>query len=521
MATRSHKLSEGLIVAAPLLLVVLAPFTKVEESFSLHAVRDILALGFDPARLPSYDHIEFPGAVPRSFIGPILLAGATYPLLALGKMAELWEEGLAVQMLVRAVLSLFSSLSLIFLSRRVRAAFGSNVARYTLLITATQFHVTFWMSRTLPNMFAFPLVQLAFGFLIAPSPRHAKNSSPPDILLAYSLLTFAAIVMRLELAALIVPLALDSLIRKTISLHALIAVGVVVGGASQALTVGVDSHFWGRTLWPEGASILYNVVEGHASDWGVMPWHYYFTRSLPKILHVSLPFALLSMFIDRRARRIGYPSLAFIALLSILKHKEWRFFVYVVPALNVCAAAGVQSVQVLFSKRLRRIAIRLVIFANLALGALALYPSIHNYPGGQASQYLYFQLQAVGKPTPFIHVDSHSAMTGFSRFLHPFEATPSWYMSPLPLNAAGKPPRLATYSKSEDPDLDLLQFQYIVTSKQDGEDFMPFDWKVLQGFQEFVRYRLEWDGGWPIKAEFRESVRLLRRRWFGAGVKEW
>lgn len=133
-----------------------------------------------------------------------------------------------------------------------------------------------------------------------------------------------------------------------------------------ALTVGVDSYFWGRTLWPEGASILYNVVEGHASDWGVgrlsplsggnaadclpsqvMPWHYYFTRSLPKILHVSLPFAFLSMFIDRRARRIGYPSLAFIALLSILKHKEWRFFVYVIPALNVCAAAGVQSVQVL------------------------------------------------------------------------------------------------------------------------------------------------------------------------------
>lgn len=53
------------------------------------------------------------------------------------------------------------------------------------------------------------------------------------------------------------------------------------------------------------------------------------------------------MLIDRRARRIGYPSLAFIALLSILKHKEWRFFVYAVPALNVCAAAGIQSVQVL------------------------------------------------------------------------------------------------------------------------------------------------------------------------------
>lgn len=79
-------------------------------------MRDILALGFDPAQLPSvsflrrasrsrtdlelqYDHIEFPGAVPRSFIGPILLSGATWPLLALGKAAGLWRSGLAVQML--------------------------------------------------------------------------------------------------------------------------------------------------------------------------------------------------------------------------------------------------------------------------------------------------------------------------------------------------------------------------------------------------------------------------------------
>lgn len=54
------------------------------------------------------------------------------------------------------------------------------------------------------------------------------------------------------------------------------------------------------------------------------------------------------MLIDRRARRIGYPSLAFIALLSILKHKEWRFIVYVVPALNVCAASGIRNLQLLY-----------------------------------------------------------------------------------------------------------------------------------------------------------------------------
>lgn len=49
------------------------------------------------------------------------------------------------------------------------------------------------------------------------------------------------------------------------------------------------------------------------------------------------------MLLDRRARQIGYPSLAFVGLMSCLSHKEWRFLVYVIPTLNVCGAAGIMS----------------------------------------------------------------------------------------------------------------------------------------------------------------------------------
>lgn len=58
---------------------------------------------------------------------------------------------------VRLVLALFSSLSLVFLSRRVKTAFGGKLALYFILISATQFHIPFWISRTVPNMLAFPL----------------------------------------------------------------------------------------------------------------------------------------------------------------------------------------------------------------------------------------------------------------------------------------------------------------------------------------------------------------------------
>lgn len=80
---------------ASIAYVILCPFTKVEESFNMQAVHDLLFLGsnvtevwinfleifqfHENLKLLQYDHLEFPGVVPRTFIGPVVLSLISWP----------------------------------------------------------------------------------------------------------------------------------------------------------------------------------------------------------------------------------------------------------------------------------------------------------------------------------------------------------------------------------------------------------------------------------------------------------
>ena len=96
----SSLLYSGALASIPLLILLhlwISPYTKVEESFNIQAVHDILTFGIpthdvNQTLKAQYDHMTFSGAVPRTFIGALALAGLSKPFLW-------WNDAVDRQML--------------------------------------------------------------------------------------------------------------------------------------------------------------------------------------------------------------------------------------------------------------------------------------------------------------------------------------------------------------------------------------------------------------------------------------
>ncbi|CAB4414401.1 unnamed protein product [Rhizophagus irregularis] len=365
--------------------IFLCPFTKVEESFNLQATHDILEYGISLESLKKYDHFEFPGVVPRTFVGPLVLSGVSLPFIKIMNFIIPNLNKFISQYVVRLVLGLFNIYSLSRLRSSIEMSFGRRISKAFGILSACQFHTIFWASRTLPNMFAFTLIILAFSYWIS---AITSSDSNKKLLSMIRYMTFTIIIFRFEVALLLVPITVLELWLGNLKLLDALKTGIFTSLWSLGLSLSVDSYFWQeRWMWPEGYVYYFNIVLGKSSEWGVLPFHAYFTSFLPRLLLISLPLS------------------------------EWRFIVYVVPIFNMCAAIGWIWVERKGSKfvfiLINWIIILLLIMSFLASISMTLVSS-ENYPGGVALQKLH-QIQNDFNNAK-VHLDAYTAMTGASRF---------------------------------------------------------------------------------------------------------
>ncbi|KAJ9098442.1 hypothetical protein QFC20_005961 [Naganishia adeliensis] len=451
-----------------------SPYTKVEESFTLHAVRDLLLHG---RRIEQYDHLRHPGPLPRSFLPPLLLAGLSKPLVTVLNVFAPIRNPMVDQLLIRLILGLLNAYALTRVAKSLQKAFGKTEARVWVGFVGTGFHVVWWAGRTVPNMVAMVGATLALSYLIdafAPStlPTHRKR----HIIRATTLLALTASIVRAETALLLAGVILALFIKESCAktryeyTRAAIVTTAVAGLAGTVLSIAVDSYFWStwllqnratehlvtvpglrgtierglrgvgfgtRWIWPELWGVLFNVVEGKSELWGTSPWYTYLFPFLPKLLLSALPLVVAVPVLDPAARRalkgwktvLGVPVGAMVAGMSCLPHKEWRFIVYVVPWIHALAAISCGQIWRARRRHQPTVLFRLLLLAlvggmvaNIFVTAGLAYISHHNYPGGKAMEALHQVHQSLvgaetaGNQTVRVFLPPGPRMTGASSF---------------------------------------------------------------------------------------------------------
>ena len=233
--------------------IIICPYNKVEESFNIQATHDLYYIGLQPAvqrlvqnndnqhfgnltKIPfvhrilttmldittlsatttispsnatlPYDHLQYPGVVPRTFIGPFIISWICYiirtiivfviNLFSFGnstgdKLIDISNHPYIIQFLSRLLLLLFNVVQffnmvtsidhLVDTVGRLKSPFSSSssgpskvsqssattndindmhlqhpphsmIGTYLIIITGCQFHLLYYYSRMLPNTFA-------------------------------------------------------------------------------------------------------------------------------------------------------------------------------------------------------------------------------------------------------------------------------------------------------------------------------------------------------------------------------
>mmetsp|Transcript_24278 Transcript_24278/g.57494 ORF Transcript_24278/g.57494 Transcript_24278/m.57494 type:complete len:679 (+) Transcript_24278:97-2133(+) len=389
------------------------PYSKVEESFQIQATHDVYYYGINSninnigstgsdgiEETPPYDHLQYPGVVPRTFVGPTILATltkavvkavTTLSMLLLLKIDLTFDDPMTVQFLARFFLLTANLWGWYRLSRSVDRFLVPTTTRrristqpsdtnttnndekgahpipyssegsWLLLITACQFHMPYYGSRMLPNCFASVLVLQCYAYWF-------QGQVPK----AASVLVVTTTIFRCDLLLLLFSVGLSWIfVTKQLSVLQALKIGILSGAVALVVSVPLDSMMWNYWVWPEGSVLYFNTVLGKSSDWGTEVWHWYFSSAIPKLMLLTIllvPLStlriveiLVSIEMNRQKRwkpELSFPSvidttwlqftvpiLGFVTLYSCLGHKEVRFIFPAVPILNVAAASGMAKLQ--------------------------------------------------------------------------------------------------------------------------------------------------------------------------------
>jgi len=321
------------------------------------------------------DHLRNPPPVPRGIVPAAVIAATAKPIVSVLQMLPLARPSLALgeQFTVRICMALATALGLGRLRESIRRRHGRDSEVAFTLIACSQFHTMFYASRALQNTFAMPLIAFAGSQLL--DSRHGP---------AVSLSLWVSLCVRSDVA----PIAGAFFLRCVFDSGALRALWAVMRAVfAMAVTIAMDCLFWRRWAFPEAESILFNIVNGGNTDWGVLPWHWYFTSAWPKSLGPMALFVVHGATCRPRGKAstaLFLAAMAHVLALSIVPHKELRFLLPSLQLLSVPASVSLPLHVKGKGVSWRKLAAVFAFLCSVVYSLVGLTASRCNYPGGEA-----------------------------------------------------------------------------------------------------------------------------------------
>lgn len=465
-------LCDSLLCFVVILHLSFAPFTKVEESFNLQAIHDILTFGI--LDISQYDHNSFPGAVPRTFIASLIIAAIVWPFKFVWLAFNDTVDRLPIQFMVRLTIGMTNALGFIYLKSCLQYHMDditlkeqekdktdnvntfSTVGNWFIICCASSFHLMFYSSRPLPNfIITLPLVNIALGWCLLDQFKWGV-----------CLLAFTAVIFRLEVAAFCIGIALASIWYKKLNWFQTLKFGLMGAFLGIGLSITVDSFFWSDYTLPELDAFIFNIVSGNSKNWGVEPFYAYFTNYL-RLLFLPPTFLLLNYLgfklASNNVKIITLAGYFHILLLSFQPHKEWRFIVYSIPTIFILGAIAAAYIweNVKVQSLMQALYLFILPFSILVAFICSFFflkVSMENYPGGHALHQLNQYIMTNNITNSTVHMSIPPCMTGISRF------------GELNYDTFG-----IIYDKTEQIDnlkLNWHNFEFLITHESDPERFI-------------------------------------------------
>jgi len=150
-----------------------------------------------------------------------------------------------------------------------------------------------------------------------------------------------------------------------------------------AISIAADSWFYGKLVIVPWNFFKINVVQDISTQYGHEPWHYYLTSTLLPVANLALlylPFGVAAAFKGRKAtlKALIISTFWTLGLFSLLRHKEQRFILPVLPVLLAFSAKGLPAISRKFKTA----------YVAINLAALAFLVSCHKVGSTNVISYL-------------------------------------------------------------------------------------------------------------------------------------